>query len=203
VFSSPQREGSRVWSIKPDGSELRPLVGAPFGGFMLWSPDSTRLASVVQRAPVIVDVDANLQMVGSRTLPRLPESVAMVTFWSWSADGFKLAGHEFRDEKPLGIVLYALDTHQYERLTDFGARPVWLSDNRRLLFDDGYKLYLVDSHSKRVREVLSIDPDRVERFSLSRDDRHLVIQRTSRESDIWLFTLPPAQGAESQPAPRK
>jgi eukaryotic-like serine/threonine-protein kinase len=203
VFSSPQREGSRVWSIKPDGSELRPLVGAPFGGFMLWSPDSTRLASVVQRAPVIVDVDANLQMVGSRTLPRLPESVAMVTFWSWSADGFKLAGHEFRDEKPLGIVLYALDTHQYERLTDFGARPVWLSDNRRLLFDDGYKLYLVDSHSKRVREVLSIDPDRVERFSLSRDDRHLVIQRTSRESDIWLFTLPPAQGAESQPASRK
>ena len=80
---------------------------------------------------------------------------------------------------------------------------MWLSDNRRLLFDDSNKLYLVDSRSKRVREVLSIDPDRVERFSLSRDDRHLVIQRTSRESDIWLFTLPPAQGAESQPASRK
>ena len=148
-------------------------------------------------------MDANLQVVGSRTLPRLPGSDSRVSFWSWSADGGKLAGFEFSGEKPSGIFLYTLDTHQYERLTDFGLRPVWLSDNRRLLFDDGYKLYLVDSHSKRVREVLSIDPDRVERFSLSRDDRHLVIMRTSRESDIWLLTLPPAQGAEPQPASRK
>jgi eukaryotic-like serine/threonine-protein kinase len=202
LFSSAHRGSASVWSIKSDGGELRPLVGVSFGSFAAWSPDSMRLVSVVQRVPTIVEVDANLQVVGSRALPRLPGS-DRVHFWSWSPDGAKLAGFEIRDQTLMGVVLYALETHQYQRLTDFGARPVWLSDNRRLLFDDGAKLYLVDSQSKRVREVLSIDPDRVERFSLSRDDRHLVISRTSRESDIWLLTLQPAQGAEPRPAAPK
>ena len=70
------------------------------------------------------------------------------------------------------IVVYSLESQQYEKLTDFGLFPLWLSDSRRLLFPHQGKLYLVDSQSKKVHEVLSVAPY-VFSFggALSRDDR--------------------------------
>jgi hypothetical protein len=54
------------------------------------------------------------------------------------------------------IVVYSFDSQQYEKLTDFGTVPVWLSDSRRLLFQQHDKLYLIDSQSKKFHEVLSV-----------------------------------------------
>ena len=48
---------------------------------------------------------------------------------------------------------------------------------------------LVDSVSARVDEVLSLEPDVVDTFSLSRDDRWIYFRRDFFESDIWLLTL--------------
>jgi hypothetical protein len=38
----------------------------------------------------------------------------------------------------------------------FGSFPVWLSDSRRLLFQDQRKLYVIDSETKQFHEVLSV-----------------------------------------------
>ena len=90
-----------------------------------------------------------------------------------------------------GITIYSLRTQEYERLTDFGDSPVWLSDSRRILFYDFTqgKIFLVDSKSGRVREVLSISPDIVDSLSVSPDNRSIYFSRSTSEADIWLLTL--------------
>ena len=110
--------------------------------------------------------------------------------WSWSPDGRKLAGTKLRGGSPGGILVYSLESQRYERLTDFGGNPVWLSDSRRLVFQHQGKLSLIDSRSKRVRELLSVGPNVFGNgFTISRDDRQIYFSLVTTEADIWLMTL--------------
>lgn len=89
-----------------------------------------------------------------------------------------------------GIVVYSLESQQYEKLMDFGSQPVWLSDSRRLLFPNQGKLYLVDSQSKKIHEVLSAAPHDISwGVALSRDDRQIYFSLLTIETDIWLMTM--------------
>ena len=91
---------------------------------------------------------------------------------------------------PSGILVYSLETQHYERLTDFGTGPLWLSDSRRLLFQSKGKLYLMDSQSKKVREVLSVAPNEFGNgVTISRDDRQIYFSLVTTEADIWLMNL--------------
>lgn len=113
---------------------------------------------------------------------------------SWSPDGRKLAGWRGGADgapgRPAGILVYSFESQHYDKLTDFGLFPVWLSDSRRLLFKRQSKLYLVDSQSKKVHEVLSVAPHEVG-FGLarSRDNRLIYFSLLTTEADIWLMTL--------------
>ncbi len=110
--------------------------------------------------------------------------------WSWSPDGRKLAGTKLRGGPPGGILDYSLETQHYEKLTDFGGNPVWLSDSRRLLFQHQGKLSLIDSRSKKVRELLSVAPNVFGNgVTISRDDRQIYFSLVTTEADIWLMTL--------------
>jgi len=110
--------------------------------------------------------------------------------WSWSPDGRKLAGNKLRAGALHGILVYSLETQHYEKLTDFGGMPVWLSDSRRLLFQNQGKLYLIDSQSKKVREVLSVAPNKLGLgVTRSRDDRLIYLSLVTTEADIWMMTL--------------
>jgi hypothetical protein len=64
-----------------------------------------------------------------------------------------------------------------------------LSDGRRLLFDDSGRLYLVDSRSRKVHEVLSAAPYEVSTSRPSRDDRWIYFTQMAREADIWEMSL--------------
>jgi Tol biopolymer transport system component len=118
---------------------------------------------------------------------------------SWSPDGRKLAGfHGAANQLPLplmsgrhpGIFVYSFESQQYEKLTDFGIFPVWLSDSRRLLFTRERKLHLIDSQSKKVREVLSVAPNEFRNgVTISRDDRQIYFSLFTTEADIWLMSL--------------
>jgi hypothetical protein len=108
--------------------------------------------------------------------------------FSWSSDGQKLAGWQRRAEIfTSGIILYSFASRHYEPLTDFGERPVWLADHRRLLFQHHDKLYRLDSETKETREVMSVAPHSFQSFSLSRDDQWIYFTLASTEADIWLI----------------
>ena len=88
-----------------------------------------------------------------------------------------------------GIILYSLASRHYEQLTLISTRPTWLNDNRRLLFTHQGKLHLLDSQSKKIREVLSLPGNSVGSFSISPDSRRLYFSLSRVEADVWLLTL--------------
>ena len=93
-----------------------------------------------------------------------------------------------------GVWILSLKQGTYTRLTDFGSTPHWLSDGRRLLFAADSRVLLVDSASKRAKELLSFGSSRVQLaagggFSVSRDDRRIYVSPVVREGDIWMATF--------------
>ncbi len=87
---------------------------------------------------------------------------------SWSPDGEQLVGQAGLAAR--GIMTYSLRSRTFERLTDFGGYPVWLPDSRRVLFVSGGKhFFVLDTRSRKVDRVFSIQRDVIGPPQLTRD----------------------------------
>jgi dipeptidyl aminopeptidase/acylaminoacyl peptidase len=193
AFYSDRDGKFEMWIINIDGSGLRQITQSTKQTVynFVWSPDGTRLAySMIGGLASILDLGKPWAQQTPQVLPSMSNPEMRFVPWSWSSDGRKLAGWQARiGESHLGIVLYSFESQQYEKLTDFGTRPTWLSDDRRLLFYYKDKLYLLDSKSKKVREVLSTNADDITGLAPLRDDRHIYFSLKIAEADIWLISL--------------
>jgi Tol biopolymer transport system component/tRNA A-37 threonylcarbamoyl transferase component Bud32 len=200
AFFSSRSGNLEIWTIKPDGSGLQQLTYEGRGRvwFPVWSPDGARLAYYVRYQEArevhgdsfIMDVRRPWKDQPHEPLPRLRNPDAAVQACCWSPDGRKLAATEWRGAVAAGIAVYSLDSRTCERFLDYGQYPVWLRDNRRLLFAHQGKISLLDSSTKKVQEVLSVAPHAVvPRFRLSHDDRVIYFSLGVTEADIWLATL--------------
>lgn len=112
-------------------------------------------------------------------------------FWatSWSPDGRKLAGWAASMMGITGIVIYPFETGNFERVSNFGSNPFWLSDKCRLLFHHQGQLFIVNSETKKVRELLSLTPHRVSGYGLCANNRLLYYSLNRKESDVWLLDI--------------
>jgi Tol biopolymer transport system component len=193
AFQSSRGGKFDIWVINPDGSGLERLTyaSAPAVYFPVWSPNGKRLVYTLPDSnPFIMEV-AKAWTDQSPTPVIAPrELTARFEVWSWSADGRYLAG-ELRksDATPYGLAIYSLESGKLERLTDLGLRPAWLSDSRRLVYQNGERIYLIDTRVGKPRELLSIAPYRADIITVSRDDRLIYFDATVSEADIWLATL--------------
>jgi Tol biopolymer transport system component len=192
AFYSDRSGRYEIWTINADGSGLQQMTftSGPGVVYPVWSPDGGRLAySLYGGRAFIMD----LGRAWSAQTPMAPPLISPnhhFVAWSWSPDGKWLAGWPgHSDVDPLnGVFLFSLADQRFERVTDFGEAPKWLSDSRRLLFRHQGKLFLVDSATKRVHEVLSI-PEDIQGHHLSRDNRSLYLGVATTEADIWLMTM--------------
>jgi eukaryotic-like serine/threonine-protein kinase len=198
LFQSNRGTGRyEIWSIEPDGSGLQQITQKPANaGTGLWdpqfSPDGSRLAVDNEMGTFIVDLTKGIPASNAKALPA-PGENSLFGVNSWSPDGKRLAGNLNHPNVPnYGIVLFSLESGKYERLTDFGAAPSWLSDSRRLVFtaDPGRdKIFVIDSQTKKWHEILAAPIGFfLDNPALSRDDRTLYYERGANGSDIWLLT---------------
>ena len=186
-----------VWTIHPDGSDLRQVTHTTQGALThpVWSPDGKRLLySVMNGTPVVIDADKPWSSQTPQVLPPLPEPGTMYEASSWSPDGRKLAGFQLRADGIFnGTTIYSFDTRTYARVADFGIDPHWLNDGRRLLFTrgdpPGQEVYLVDSESRKIHPVLSVAPNAVRATVLSADERWIYFAQQITEADIWMANL--------------
>ena len=197
AFSSNRGGRFDVWTIRPDGGGLRQLTFTSHGAIThpVWSPDGKRLIySVMNGTPLVIDPDKPWSSQSPQALPPLSEPDTWFEASNWSPDGHKMAGFQLRGDGTFtGIGVYSFETGGYTRITDFGMRPSWLKDGRRLLFTrdhppDG-EIYLVDSQSRKVHSVLSVAPNEVGQAAIAADNRWIYFNLQVTEADIWLANL--------------
>ncbi len=173
--------GLNVWRIRFDGSDLQPVME---GSVPVWSPDSSRLASL-----------AAVTDLASRTTEVLPtpddERLRPFIAQSWSPDGSRLAGQlGFSDRGGKGIVLYSFATRAYERLTDFGEWPAWFADSRRILFvSKGKEFWVLDTRTKQAKKIYSTVWDVLGPPRMTRDGRTVYYSRRVTDADIYLLSF--------------
>jgi serine/threonine protein kinase len=178
-----------LWKIRPDGSDLMQATTAG-AIYAAWSPDGTRLAASEDAsatrpaATYIVDPNIPLAEQKPETLPPFRSFIVN----SWSPNGDMLAGQT--TISATGIATYSFRNRTYDVLTDFGEFPVWLPDNRQLLFvSRGREIIVIDRLTKARRTVF-VDPRNViGPPQMARDGRTLYFSRRVTESDIWTVTL--------------
>jgi Tol biopolymer transport system component len=192
AFFSNRGGSYQVWAIHSDGGGLEQLTYEPRGNVLnpIWSPDGSRLAySIKDFKFFFMEVGKPWGGQSPQAGPDASGHDTYVEADSWSPDGRKLATTVFRSGSPAGIGVYSVEPQAFERLTGRGTGARWLSDGRRLLFADSAKLYLVDSRSKRVHEVLSVAPNEVFGAGVpSRDDRWIYFTLLASEADVWLMS---------------
>ena len=156
-----------------------------------WSPDGSRLSLMSAVASYIVDLSKRETAAVPEVIPGQNGAGAGFHAFAWSPDGRRIAGFTSRpDGVSAGIVTYSIEKRAFERLTETGSWPRWLSDGRGLIYvNEKGGFSLVESRSKRAHELLSLLPDRISNPVPSRDDRWIYFVRGSAEADLWLLTL--------------
>jgi len=111
--------------------------------------------------------------IGHRSSPRFQRAKASLlpgirgphvdsADWSWSPDGTELAGTAATPPTYRGaLVIYSLATGRFTRLyeSQTAVSPIFLNDGRRLLFQEGSKMMLIDRVTHATRELMSVAPD--------------------------------------------
>jgi Tol biopolymer transport system component len=189
-----KRSGNReIWRASVDGRQQTQLtfLAGPNVSWPIWSPDGKHLVySIFGSGSFLMETGTPWTKQTPVEFPRWNKENEVFYAWTWSPDGRKVAGFLQRaDGAYTGIVLYDVATHVYEKLSESGVEPVWLSDSRRLLFNQDGRIHLVDSQTKRSHEVLSIVPGKIaERgFALGSRDRAIYFSVANVETELWLL----------------
>jgi Tol biopolymer transport system component len=185
----------RIWVINADGSEPEVLTEGSERGlaFAAWSPDGTRIlaSQPVTYEAVIIDAGPPPRRP-PEALPRWTEGPFLPE--SWSPDGRLIAGAGPNG----GIVIYSASERTYRRVSETGTLPQWLADSRRLIYNDGTIMRVLDVYDGSTRPVTtpiaggwaSGDPSRpLVGWSFTSDGRTAFRSLLSFESDIWVASL--------------
>ena len=189
AFASDRTGNYEVWTIEPDGLNLRQITfdQHPGASFPVWSPDGKQMIyDNGDGKSFVVDLTKEWNEQTKQVLPQ-PSEKTVFRIWSWSPDGKKLAGYFEGEEN--GVGFYSFETNRHERLSDAKRFATWLADSRRIIFADNDKAFIVDTVTKKTRELFSHPSYNIRGIGLSRDNRTLYYTLQTSESDIWMMSL--------------
>jgi Tol biopolymer transport system component len=190
-FSNRDGSLSQIWEVRTDGSGLRKLSDFKDRPMFYphYSPDGSKLEAIDEKGTSLVldltQPDTKWTVVHQAVEGELlPDGN-----FSWSRDGRFFAG-DYIDQafRNLGSYVESVETGKRRRLTEAGEKPVWLSDNRRIIYLREGAIWIIDSDTGRTSEIVPAlkPPRRLSSFDLAPDESFLVVVEDTAESDIWL-----------------
>ena len=190
VFVSDRGGVYEIWMIDADGTNLRQMTfgNMPGTSFPLLSPGGTQLLFRANGANQLIDLSKSWEQQTPVPLPPVDKPGDSFVAWDWSPDGTKLGGTFYSNSKS-AIGVFSFETKRYEIVADYQSIPMWLPDGRRMVFADEGKAYIVDTQSKRVKELFSRPPEQIRTVAVSRDGTLIYYTLSSSESDVWLLDL--------------
>ncbi|MGH9872111.1 MAG: winged helix-turn-helix domain-containing protein [Pyrinomonadaceae bacterium] len=190
AFYSDRGGRFEIWSINSDGTNLRQITYTvdQSAVFPIWSPDGKRMLFKQRGAPPFF---FDLNRLWTEQTPQQLSAIEGVrnNFWasSWSPDGRRLAGTWILNGIHY-VHVYDFEAKTYENFGLRGLWPIWLSDNRRLLFHRDGRLHVLDTQTRKSHELFSVEPYAVGTVGATRDARTIYFTVQKTESDIWLLT---------------
>ena len=187
----------QVWVMNPDGSGKDQVTDDPSEPiYPAWSPEGDRISYVdTSSGSFIIDADAG-GVQERLPLPPLETFGTAFIARSWSPDGRFLAGElwSLADQRADGIIVYSLESEDYDLVSEHGVEPAWLGDSRTILFQSSVvppsEILQTDRITGEVRPVLSNNPYSLAGPRLARDNETLFYTAIDAEADIWLITIP-------------
>ena len=133
----------------------------------------------------IIDLTKSWQEQTPKQIPK-PDTGGYFITWDWSPDGKKLVGRFGLDQLAAGI--FSFETNSFKRVVEkVDTIPAWLADSRRFVYAFEDKIFLDDSETGRIKELLTIEPESPRSSFVSRDGKLLYYTAHSGKSDIWLL----------------
>jgi len=192
-FYSQRGDRYEVWSIRPDGSDLRQVTTptAP----SLWYPQPVRgrnaLIGYNETGTVIAPFDPDGTISTSEPLPPMSDPGAHLTAPRVSDDGTTIVGMVASPQSMSGTWTYSLATTRYERVSEraeFNTR--WLPHSNHIIVQPSPNgLLITDITTKRSHEIRLPMP--VTSFSFSPDGKTLLVNSDSDDTSIWLMKSGP------------
>jgi Tol biopolymer transport system component len=193
AFQTDRTGKYQIWMIDADGSNPRQITFSEKNEAVLpvFSPDGKRLVFTENegsiRRPFILDLTIPWNQQTLRPLPPL-ETNFYATAVDWSKDGkkllldfFELGGNE------RGIALFDFETSKYEKITEAGAQPFWLNDNRHFIFSGRNAANLGDTKTKKVTELFKPTAYELQHANISPDNQMIFFRYLQIDADIWLL----------------
>ena len=150
VFSSDRDGDFEIYSMLPDGSDLKRLSNnTNYDDMAAWSPDGKRIAFVSDRhgSPEIYVMNADGSRVRRLTADNGPDNALP----AWSPDGSRIAYSSERDGNREIYVMDA-DGSNPVNLTDhpgYDSSPSWSPDGQRIVFnsrrDGNLEIYVMNA----------------------------------------------------------
>ncbi len=194
AFTSRRTGDYELWIMNGNGSNLHQVSQSNGGHYSPWSVDGMIAYSIHTPKNDCVIINPDKAWGDQKFVYLSPLGDTSLSFegWSWSRDGKKLAGiKHLANGVHSGIGMYDLETRNYDWLTDFGDWPIWLNDNRHLLFVSQGTIYLYDTALRKYHQIFQVTDQDVDigTPALSPDNRTIYFTYVAADADIWLMNL--------------
>jgi eukaryotic-like serine/threonine-protein kinase len=193
VFYSDRSGKYAGWTINADGSNLQQISNVEENYLLMhiFSSDGKYLLGNLSVGfPFIIETGKPFAAQTPQFLPPIPDTEDWIMVNSWSSDGKQIASMQINNTPDaVGISIFDIPSQTHQILTDYGETPIWLKDNRRLIFFHTDKIFLIDAQTKKVKEILSVAPDSLQGMTISPDNRAIYVSLKKNEADIWLASV--------------